>query len=192
MGRTLLNNEEQRKTDHGALQPPRKWSPRELWTPTMTLLIALLIAKLLLFAILWCSETSWDALLSFKPYAHTILLAFILSIPIGMFRRQWLQLAVHLATDIWCASILSQGGGCPARLPVAGWLLTSALPEMEAGGSGSLPWLCLLLPLTTLLSLGACMKAKGRTAVPVRGKMQYGGYLLAWTLVTGMLHAICR
>lgn len=169
----------------------RKWSPRELWTPVMIRMIALLIVKLLLFAALWCSGTSWNALADIRLYVHTILLTFILSVPIGMFRRRWLQLAIHIATDAWCIGILLQGGGCLTRLPIAGWLLTSVLPEAGTGSTGLLSWHCLLLPLTTLLSLGVCLKYKGRENVPMQGKAQYGGYLLAWSLVTGLLYIVC-
>lgn len=136
----IVFNKKQPEMGQGREPSPRKWSPRELWTPAMILLIV----KLLLFAVLRCSETSsWGALLDIRLYARTILLTFILSIPIGMFRRRWLQLAIHLAADICCICLLAQGGGSLTHLPVVGWLL----------------------PLTTLLSLGVCLKYRERKII---------------------------
>ena len=63
-----------------------EWSPRELWTPAMTVLIAMMIGKVLLFDILWCAETTWSGLLNVRLYVHAILLSFLLSVPIGIFR----------------------------------------------------------------------------------------------------------
>lgn len=164
-----------------------KWSPRELWTPVMTLLIGLMIGKLLLFDVLWCLSTSWNGLLDVRLYVHAILLSFILSIPIGMFRRKWLQLAILLVMDVWCMYILFQGGAGSTDLPVIGWLLTDGLPDMKTGSIHTFQWYHLSLPATTLLSLMVCLKNKGRTTIPMAGKMQYCGYLLAWSLITYLL-----
>lgn len=185
--RAIFNKKQPGIMENGMETPTRKWSPRELWTPTMTWLIALLIVKLLGFDVLWCSETSWNALLNIRLYVHVILLAFILSIPIGMFRCQWLQLAIHLATDVWCMCILFQGGGSLTRLPVMGWLLTSALPEMGTGETLSFAWYNLLLPLTTLAAFMPCLKYDEKTTIPIQGKMQYCGYLLVWSLAAYLL-----
>lgn len=166
---------------------PRRWSPRDLWSPVMTQLIGLMICKLLLFDVLWCMETSWSALLGIRLYANVILLSFILSIPIGMFRCRWTQLAILIATDIWCLYVLFHGGGSLSQLPVLGWLLTDALPKMESGGADPFLWYNLLLPLTTLMAFMSCLKYSGRTAVPIQGNMQYCGYLLLWSLATYVL-----
>lgn len=165
----------------------RRWSPRDLWTPVMTQLIGLMICKLLLFDVLWCMETSWNTLLDIRLYANAILLAFILSVPIGMFRYRWLQLAILLATDIWCLCILFNGGGNLSHLPILGWLLTDTLPEMKAGGADPFLWYNLLLPLTTLMAFMSCLKYSGRTVVPIQGKMQYCGYLLLWSVIAYLL-----
>lgn len=164
----------------------RKWSPRDLWAPVMTQMIGLMICKLLLFDVLWCMGTSWNTLLDIRLYIHAILLSFILSIPIGMFRRKWLQLAIFLVTDIWCLSILFNGGGSLSHLPVIGWLLTDVLPGMEAGNADPFLWYILLL-LTTLMAFMSCLKYNGRETIPVQGKIQYCGYLLVWSLAAYLL-----
>lgn len=165
----------------------RKWSPRDLWTPIMIVMIGLMIGKFLIFDVLWCATTSWNALLDIRLYVHAILLAFILSIPIGMFRRKWLQLSIFLVTDIWCIGILFQGGESPVHLPILGRLLKDVLPEMEAGSANPFLWYSLLLPFTTLMAFMPCLKYNGRETTPAQGKIQYCGYLLAWSLTAYFL-----
>lgn len=152
--------------------PPRKWSPRDLWTPAMISMIGMMICKLLLFDVFWCLETSWSALFTIKPYAYAILLSFILSIPVGMFRCKWLQLAILFAMDIGCTQLLFQGEGLLTHLPLMDRLLTGGLSEMGTGDARAFQWYALFLPLTTLAALAACLKSKEKTSVPIRGKIQ--------------------
>lgn len=165
----------------------RKWSPRDLWAPVMIVMIGMMISKLLIFDVLWCAKATWDALLDIRLYVHAILLAFVLSIPVGMFRCKWLQLVIFLVTDIWCLSILFNGGGSLSHLPVLGWLLTDVLPEMEAGSADPFPWYNLLLPLTTLMAFMSCLKYNERETIPAQGKIQYCGYLLVWSLTAYLI-----
>lgn len=164
-----------------------KWSPRELWTPVMTLMVALMLLKLLLFDLLWCSGTSWSGMLDIRVYVRVILFSFILSIPVGMFRYKWLQVGVSLLVDAWCIWVLLQMGGDPACMPVLSRLLTDALPEPESAFAG-LWFPGLLLPLTTTIAaIVVCLMNKGREVVPLPGKAQYCGYIVLWSLVACVL-----
>lgn len=104
-----------------------KWSPRELWTPVMTILIALMISKLLLFASLWCAGTSWSGLLNLRLYIHIILLSFVLSVPIGMFRRKWLQVGIMVDVDIGLGVLLCHVETGLMLCPVIEWPLMEVL-----------------------------------------------------------------
>ncbi|HAY30675.1 hypothetical protein [Alistipes sp.] len=152
--------------------PGRKWSPRELWIPAMIWMTSLMLVKLLLFDALLCAETSWSALTGVRPYVCVVLSSFILTVPTGMFRRKWVQVAVFAAAD---AVLLC---GSPVQAACAGWLL----PETE--GAVVLPaWGYPLLVLTTLIAVLVALKYRDRTPVPVQGKVQYCGYLLGWSLL---------
>ena len=65
----------------------------------MIWMIALMIAKLLLSDIFICAGASWGAMTAVQSYVRVILFSFILSIPIGMFRRRWMQVAIFAAVD---------------------------------------------------------------------------------------------
>lgn len=164
-----------------------KWTPRKLWTPTMTLLIALMISKLLLFDIVWCAETTWSGLNDVRLYVHTILLSFLLSIPIGMFRRKWLQIGFMVAMDIVLPMLLYHEGLDMIQCPVIRWLLIDVLPDMKTEITYSPVWIGLLMFLTTLTSFFVCLKNPGRNPIPLQGKIQYCGYLSAWSFIAWLL-----
>lgn len=159
--------------EHLRLEPGRKWSPHELWIPAMIWMIGLMITKLLLFDMIYCAETSWSVLAEVRPYVRVILSSFILSVPMGVFRRKWVQIAVFAAAD---AVLLCDG---PARIACVGWLLPKTVMEAV-----SIPvWSCSFLPLTSIAAVIVALKYRGRTSVPRLGKMQYCGYLLGWSFI---------
>lgn len=164
-----------------------EWSPRELWTPAMTVLIAMMIGKVLLFDILWCAETTWSGLLNVRLYVHAILLSFLLSVPIGIFRRKWLQIGFMMMADIGLAMLLCLAGRDFLQVSVIRWLLIDVLPEPMTGCAHSFVWYWMLLSLTTFVSFFICLKYPGRVPVSMLGKIQYCGYLFVWTLVAWML-----
>lgn len=75
----------------------KEWSPRQLWSSIMIFLIAILIAKLLVFDLIWCSATSFSYLSNPLVYINIILLTFILSAPMGLFHRKWVQVGILFA-----------------------------------------------------------------------------------------------
>lgn len=163
-----MGSNEHRKPASG-----RKWSPRELWIPAMTWMIGLMMIKLLLFCTLSRAGTSWDAMASVQPYVRVILSSFILSVPMGMFRRKWMQVAIFVAAD---AALLCES---PVQAACAGWLLPGTTM-----GSISLPaWGYPSLSLTTIAAVIVALKYRNRRPIPVQGKTQYCGYLIGWSLM---------
>lgn len=151
---------------NGKDEAVRRWSPRDLWIPAMTWMIGMMIVKLLVFDVLWHVATSWSSFFRVGECAYAILLAFVLCLPMGMFRRKWLQVALSLVTDVVLFALLCYQGGGVTRLSLMG---------------------CLLLLLTTLVAVVASLRYPGRKPVPVPGKMQYAGYLLAWSFIAWLL-----
>lgn len=153
--------------------PGRKWSPRELWIPGHDMddeSYACQAAAVRRAPV--CGNVVERSDRAFGRMSGVVLSSFILTVPTGMFRRKWVQVAVFAAAD---AVLLC---GSPVQAACAGWLL----PETE--GAVVLPaWGYPLLVLTTLIAVLVALKYRDRTPVPVQGKVQYCGYLLGWSLL---------
>lgn len=162
----------------------KEWSPRQLWSSTMIFLIAILIAKLLVFDLIWCSATSFSYLSNPLVYINIILLTFILSAPMGLFHRKWVQVGVLFAVDVWLVTSLIYNVNTLASIPPFEYLLLGALPESMITVSQYLGWSYLSFALTSLVAVFISLRTKGRIPVPLWGKLQYFGYLLAWSLLS--------
>lgn len=166
----------------------KEWSPRQLWSSTMIFLVTIMILKLLVFDIIWCSATSFSFLSNPLVYINVILLSFILLFPLGMFHRKWVQIGVLFAVDGWLVANLIGNGDCLASIPPFHYLLMGAFPESMANIPESLAWSYLFFPLSTMTAVWISLRHKGRTPVPLWGKLQYLGYLLAWSTVSFLAH----
>lgn len=164
------------------------WSPRKLWSPTLIFFVSILILKLLVFDLIWCSASSFASLANPLVYIHVILLTFILSAPLGLFHRKWVQVGVLFVVDLWLISTLHGNGNYLAAITPLDHLLLGALPETRTNPDESLAWSYLFFALTTLAAAAIALRYKGRTPVPVWGKLQYLGYLLAWSLLAWLVN----
>lgn len=162
----------------------KEWSPRQLWSSTMIFLIAIMIVKLLIFDIIWCSATSFSCLSNPLVYINIILLTFILSAPMGLFHRKWLQVGILFAVDVWLVTSLIYNTNTLASIPLFNYLLMGELPESMKIISQYLGWSYLLFAITSIVAVFVSLRTKGRTPVPLWGKLQYFGYLLAWSILS--------
>lgn len=162
----------------------KEWSPRQLWSSTMIFLIAIMIVKLLIFDIVWCSATSFSYLSNPLVYINIILLTFILSAPMGLFHRKWLQVGILFAVDAWLVTSLIYNTNTLASIPLFNYLLMGALPESMKIIPQYLGWSYLLFALTSITAVFISLRTKGRTPVPLWGKLQYFGYLLVWSILS--------
>lgn len=159
--------------EHRKRASGRRWPLHELWIPAMIWMAGLMITKLFLFDIFCRAEMSWEAMAGVQAYVRLILSSFILSVPIGMFRRRWIQVVVFAAADtvLLC--------GSPAQTVCVGWLL----PGTMTGTVSLHAWGYPLLPLTTVAAVIVALKYRGLTPVPMQGKIQYCGYLIGWSFM---------
>lgn len=162
----------------------KEWSPRQLWSSAMIFLIAIMIVKLLIFDLIWCSATSFSYLSSPQVYVNIILLTFILSVPMGLFHRKWVQIGVLFAVDVWLITSLIYNSNTFASIPLLKYLLTGALPESMKITPQYLGWSYLIFALTSIFTVFISLRTKGRTPVPLWGKLQYLGYLLVWSILS--------
>lgn len=141
-----------------------KWSPTKLWELILTGTVCLAICKITIFRLFAGWDAHYFGMAEPNAYAKIILLAFIISAPFGIFRKCRAQTLAFLCADAVCA--------------IKVW---SALG----------PWLgiaSLSLMLLTTIALHAIMKRPVRlTSVPLQGRLQYCGYLLAWSLLSFFL-----
>lgn len=141
--------------------------------PVMVWMIGLMIIKLLLFVIFSLAGTSWRDMTTVVPYVRVILLSFILSIPIGMFRCRWMQIMIFVGMD---AVLLCESA---AQFEFVRWLLPGSRIEMvniPACGAS-------LILVTTLAAIILALKYREQRSVPFPGKIQYCGYLIVWLII---------
>lgn len=162
----------------------KEWSPRSLWSSTMIFLVAIMIVKLLAFDLIWCSATSFSYLSNPLAYINIILLTFILSAPMGLFHRKWVQVGTLLAVDVWLVTSLIYSSNTLASIPLFEYLLMGALAEPMEITPRYLTWSYLLFALTSIAAVFISLRSKGRTPVPLWGKLQYCGYLLVWSILS--------
>lgn len=162
----------------------KEWSPRKLWSSTMISLIAIMILKLLVFDLIWCSATSFSYLSNPLAYINIILLTFILSTPMGLFHRKWLQVGTLFAVDLWLITSLIYNGNTLASISPFEYLLMGSIPESMTTIPQYLVWFYVFFALTSIIAVLISLRTKGRTSVPLWGKLQYLGYLLAWSILS--------
>ena len=162
----------------------KEWSPRQLWSSSMIFLIAIMILKLLAFDVVWCSATSFSYLSNPLVYINIILLTFILSVPMGLFHRKWVQVGVLFAVDVWLITNLIYNGNTLASIPLFQYLLMGALPGSMTTIPQYLGWAYLFFVFISVVAVFISLRTKGRTPVPLWGKLQYFGYLLAWSILS--------
>ena len=88
-------------------------------------------------------------------YVYIIWASFVLSVPEGLFRKKWIQISVMAIVDVITMSLVT---------PFC--------------------FRSILLPSTTLFAVAACLGSKDVTDVPKAGKIQYCGYICAWTVLS--------
>lgn len=162
----------------------REWSPRQLWSSTMIFLVAILILKLLVFTVTWCSATSVSYLSNPLVYINIILLSFVLSFPIGLFHRKWVQVGVLVGVDCWLITTLVYNGNVLVPFQPFEYLLLGALPESMVVAPHFAEWSYLFFAVASVAAIGIALRTKGRTPVPLWGKLQYVGYLVGWSVLS--------
>lgn len=143
-----------------------------------------MIAKLLVFDLIWCLATSFSYLSNPLIYINIILLTFILSAPMGLFHRKWMQVGILFVVDAWLITSLIYNGNTLASIPPFDYLLMGALSESMTTIPQYLGWSYLFFALTTIAAVYISLRTKGRIPVPLWGKLQYFGYLLAWSILS--------
>lgn len=138
-------------------------SVEDKWRPTnlwTPVMISLIALTIIKLICLAIIVGGAENLSKISTYIWCIWISFVLNIPEGIFRKRWLQVALMFIIDVVSFIFFSSN-------PLA-WSLVSL----------------------TLIAALLCHKCNDTNYVPNPGKIQYSGYIIAWTIISALVYCL--
>lgn len=130
--------------------------PEALWTRQYLLAWLGCLLTVLVFDVLWCSQTTFRALGFVGTYVNALTLATLMSMPAVFTRKSWPLVAVMLAVDLLMVANLMYCRTYFNSIPLASYLLVGNVADFTGSIGDSFRWVYLVLPgiaVATLLML---------------------------------------
>jgi len=130
----------------------KKIFPADVWQSRLGLFFAALFAKLVVFDLIWCGQTTFRAMSDVGLYVNTLFVALLLVVPYMATKKSWVEIVVMAATDVLLVANLMYCRTYYAAIPADSYSLVGNLADFKASVADSFRWVDLLLPLTTILT----------------------------------------
>lgn len=131
----------------------------------LTISIASLYAKFLIFDIIWALSTTWSGFQFPIGWLTKLALATLLVLPVVLIRRKWYLCTIALITDIFLIANLMYFRTYYTVIPMSSYALAGNLADFQASVWESLRWSDLLFPVVTALMMWMLRHADLRVAL---------------------------
>ncbi|MBR4721982.1 MAG: LTA synthase family protein [Muribaculaceae bacterium] len=167
----------------------KKIFPADVWQSRLGLFFAALFAKLVIFDLIWCGQTTFRAMSDVGLYVNTLLVALLLVVPYMATKKSWVEIVVMAATDVLLVANLMYCRTYYAAIPADSYSLVGNLADFKASVADSFRWVDLLLPLTTILTAFLLRRVKNR---PCAGAWRHYLVVLAVLFALSFVVALFR
>lgn len=163
--------------------------PADVWRSRLGLFFAALFAKLVVFDLIWCGQTTFRAMSDVGLYVNTLLVALLLVVPYMATKKSWVEIVVMAATDVLLVANLMYCRTYYAAIPADSYSLVGNLADFKASVADSFRWVDLLLPLTTVVTAFLLRRVKNR---PCKGAWRHYLAVLAALFALAAVTALLK
>jgi lipoteichoic acid synthase len=149
--------------------------PQDLWDGRTKAFFWCLMAKFLIFDLIWSAQTTFSSLSMFNLYVNTFFVVLLLLLPYLVCRSRAVESVVLVALDLLLISNLMYSRTYNSLIPLASYAAAGNLSDFTASVVDSMRWIDLLFPLSTLLTIVKVVKTKATAPIAWgRRWKQYG------------------
>ena len=149
--------------------------PQDLWDGRTKAFFWCLVAKFLIFDLIWSAQTTFSSLSMFNLYVNTFFVVLLLLLPYLVCRSRAVESVVLVALDLLLISNLMYSRTYNSLIPLASYAAAGNLSDFTASVVDSMRWIDLLFPLSTLLTIVKVVKTKATAPIAWgRRWKQYG------------------
>ena len=149
--------------------------PQDLWDGRTKAFFWCLVAKFLIFDLIWSAQTTFSSLSMFNLYVNTFFVVLLLLLPYLVCRSRAVESVVLVALDLLLISNLMYSRTYNSLIPLASYAAAGNLSDFTASVVDSMRWIDLLFPLSTLLTILKVVKTKATAPIAWgRRWKQYG------------------
>ncbi|MCM1519672.1 MAG: sulfatase-like hydrolase/transferase [Lachnoclostridium sp.] len=155
------------------------------FTGRTTVMVIGMIATMLAFVVVWCSQTTFRAMSDWLLYIFNIMAALLLALPGVASRRAWVNGVVMILLDLLLISNLMYCRTYLTAIPPDSYLLAGNLTDFTASVADSLRLSDMIFPLITALTWWLASKQPDRK-MSGRGWISYGAAVAVLALAGGI------
>jgi lipoteichoic acid synthase len=139
--------------------------PQDLWDGRTKAFFWCLMAKFLIFDLIWSAQTTFSSLSMFNLYVNTFFVVLLLLLPYLVCRSRAVESVVLVALDLLLISNLMYSRTYNSLIPLASYAAAGNLSDFTASVVDSMRWIDLLFPLSTLLTIVKVVKTKATAPI---------------------------
>lgn len=137
--------------------------PSSLWDAYTKTFFWCIVAKLFIFDLIWCSQTTFSSLSMIELYVNTFLVALLLLLPYILTKSKAVECILLFLLDLLLISNLMYSRTYNSLIPLASYSAAGNLSDFTASVVDSMRWVDIIFPLTSILSTIYVCKIKTRT-----------------------------
>ena len=127
--------------------------PQDLWDGRTKAFFWCLVAKFIIFDLIWCTQTTFSSLSMIDLYVNTFFIVLMLLLPYLVCRSRVVESVVLIAIDLLLISNLMYSRTYNSLIPLSSYAAAGNLSDFTASVVDSMRWTDLLFPLSTLLAI---------------------------------------